>query len=142
MIVAPGVGASVWATKLLFAPAPDTEIELVRGTEYRLQLVQPLRIEDEDIDSSGRPSSLLSLAIRTDTRAAMDALPSQRAQKVSGAPADLVNLIIVGSVGGVARAFQAAGWATSDVKTTASVIRTYFSIMLRSGYDRAPMSTH
>ena len=141
MIVAPGVGASVWATKLLFAPAPDTEIELVRGTEYRLQLVQPLRIEDEDIDFSGRPTSLLSLAIRTDTRAAMDALPSQRAQKVSGAPSDLVNLIIVGSVGGIARAFQAAGWATSDVKTAASVIRTYFSIMLRSGYDRAPMST-
>jgi LssY C-terminus len=141
IIVAPGVGVSVLVTKLLFAPAPDTEIMLVRGTEYRLQLVQPLKVEDADIDSSGRPTSLLSLAVRRDTRAAMDALPSQRAQRVSGASADLVNLILVGSVGSVTRAFQAAGWATSDVKSAASVIRTYFSIMSRTGYDKAPMAT-
>ena len=141
MIVAPGVGVSVWATKLLFAPAPDTEIVLARGTEYRLELVQPLTIEDADIDASVRPTSLLSVAIRTDTRATMDALPSQRAQRLSGASSDLVNLILVGSVGGVTRAFQAAGWATSDVKTATSVIRTYFSIVLRRGYDKAPMAT-
>src|SRR5262249_21123961 len=28
LVVAPGVGASVWATKLIFAPAPDAEIAL------------------------------------------------------------------------------------------------------------------
>jgi hypothetical protein len=141
MVIAPGVGVSVWAAKLLFAPAPETEIELVQGTEYRLQLVRPLKIEDEDIDSSGPPTRLLSPAIRTDTRATVDALPSQRAQKVSGASADLVNLILVGSVESVARAFHAAGWATSDVKTAASVIRTYFSVVLRRGYYKAPMAT-
>ena len=42
LVVAPAAGVSVWATKLLFAPAPDTEIVFARGTEYRLELVQPL----------------------------------------------------------------------------------------------------
>jgi hypothetical protein len=56
-------------------------------------------------------------------------------------PADLVNLVLVGSSGGVTRAFQAAGWATSDAKAAGSVLRTYFSIMLRRGYRQAPMAT-
>jgi hypothetical protein len=71
----------------------------------------------------------------------MEALPSQRAERVSGASADLVNLILVGPTGGVTRAFQAAGWLTSDAKTAGSVLRTYFSIILRRGYKKAPMTT-
>ena len=141
LIVAPGVGVPVWATKLLFAPAPDTEIVLAQGTEYRLELVRPLKVEDADFDSSGRPTSLLSQEIRTDTGAAMDALPSQQVARISGALADLVNLILVGSAGSVTRAFQAAGWATSDVKTPGSILRTYFAVVLRRGYKRAPMAT-
>jgi hypothetical protein len=141
LIVAPGVGASVWVTKLLLAPAPDTEIAFAPGTEYRLELTQPLKIEDADCDSSGPPTSLLTPEIEADTRAAMDSLPSQHAKRVSGASADLVNLILVGSGGGVTRAFQAAGWATSDAKAAGSVFRTYFSIMLRRGYKKAPMAT-
>jgi len=141
LLVAPGVGAAVWATKLIFAPAPDTEIAFLRGTEYRLDLTQSVEIDDADVESSGRPTSLLSPEISSGTRMAMDALPSQRAERVSGASADLVNLILVGSAGGVTRAFQAAGWATSDPKAAGSILRTYFSIMLRRGYTKAPMAT-
>ncbi len=141
IVVAPAAGVPVWATKLLFAPAPDTEIVLARGTEYRLELVQPLEVENSDIDSSNLPTSRLSPELRSDTRAAMETLPSQRAERLSGASADLVNLILVGSAGGVTRAFQAAGWTTSDAKTTGSVLRTYFSIVLRTGYKKAPMAT-
>jgi len=141
LVIAPGVGVSVWATKLIFAPTPDTEIVFARGTEYRLELDRPMKFEDADFGSSGLPTGVLSPTIRTDARAAMDALPSQRAKRESGAPADLANLILVGSAGGVARAFQAAGWTTSDVKTTGSVLRTYFSIVMRRGYKKAPMVT-
>jgi len=141
MVVAPGAGVPVWATKLLFAPAPDTEIVFTRGTEYRLELVQPLKVEDADFDSSNLPTSRLSPELGMDTRAAMETLPSQRAERLSGTSADLVNLILVGSAGGITRAFQAAGWTTSDVKTTGSVLRTYFSIVLRRGYKKAPMAT-
>ncbi len=141
MVVAPWAGVPVWATKLLFAPAPDTEIVFARGTEYRLELVQPLEVENADFDSSDLPANRLSPELRTDTRSAMETLPSQRAERVSGASADLVNLILVGSAGGVTSAFQAAGWTTSDVKTMGSVLRTYFSIVLRRGYKRAPMAT-
>ncbi len=70
LVVAPGVGVSVWATKLIFAPAPDAEIAFARGTEYRLELTRPLQIDDAD-DFSGPPTSLLSPEIRTDTRAAI-----------------------------------------------------------------------
>jgi hypothetical protein len=141
MLVAPAVGTSILATKLIFAPAPDTEIAFPRGTEYRLELVKPLTIEDSDISSSGLPTRLLSQELRIETRAVMDALPSQHAERVSGESADLVNLIICGPAGGVTRAFQAAGWSTSDRKAAASIIRTYFSIVLRRGYKNAPMAT-
>jgi hypothetical protein len=142
LVVAPGaVGMSVWATKLIFAPAPDGDIVFARGTEYRLELAEPLKVDDAEFESSGVPTDLLSPEVRTDTQAAMEALPSQRAERVSGKAADLVNVILVGSAGGVTRAFQAAGWATSDVKAPGSLLRTYFSIMLRRGYKKAPMGT-
>ena len=138
LVLEPGVGIPVWVTKLFFAPAPDTEIVFPAGTEYRLELIQPLQIEGADF---GPPASPLSPVIRADTLTAMHALPSQRVGRMSGASADLVNLILVGSDGSVLRSFQAAGWATSDVKTVGSVLRTYFSIVLRKGYRKAPMAT-
>ena len=141
LVVAPGVGVSVFVTKLLFAPAPDTEIAFARGTEYRIELTEPLKFEDEESDNPGLPTKRLSAEIRMDTQAALEGLPSQMATKVSGASADLVNLALVGSPGGVARAFQAAGWATSDGKAAGSFLRTYFSIVLRRGYKKAPMAT-
>jgi hypothetical protein len=141
MFVSPGVGTSVWATKLILAPAPDTEIAFARGTEYHLELVRPLTIEDGDLSPSGLPTRLLSHDLRIETRATMDALPSQRVQRGSGESADLINLVLVGSLGGVTRAFEAAGWSTSDRKAAASVIRIYFSIVLRRGYKNAPMAT-
>ena len=141
LLIAPGAGVPVWATKLLFAPAPDTEIVLARGTEYRLELVQVVEVDDTDFDFSRLPTNLLSPKMRMDTSAAMDALPSQQATRVSGASSDLVNLILVGSAGGIMRSFQAAGWATSDAKTVGSLLRTYFSIILRNGYKKAPMAT-
>lgn len=141
LLVAPGVGSAVWATKLIFAPAPDTEIAFLRGTEYRLDLMHSVEIDDADLESSGRPTALLSPEISSGTRKAMDALPSQRAERVSGASADLVNLILVGPAGGVTRAFHAAGWATSDHKAAGSILRAYFSFMLRRGYTKAPMGT-
>ena len=141
LVVAPGVGASVWATKLIFAPAPDTEITFARGTEYRLELARPLTVEEADVSSSGLPAPLFSQETRTEARAVVDALPSQRAERVSGGPADLVNIVIRGPVGGVTRAFEAAGWSSSDPKATGSIVRTYFSIVLRRGYQKAPMGT-
>ena len=141
LVVAPGVGAPVWATKLIFAPAPDTEIAFPRGTEYRLELAAPLTVDDLDTAFSTLPTHLLSRHLRTEAQAAIDALPSQRAEKVSGRPADLVNLIFVGPADDVQRAFQAAGWSTSDRKSAGSIVHTYFSFMLRRGYQRAPMST-
>jgi hypothetical protein len=139
LVIAPGVGVPVWVTKLIFAPPPDTEIVFARGTEYRLEVLQPVMLDDADIDFAGLPTAALSPKIRSDARAAMDALPSQRVKHGSGRPADLVNLILVGSAGSVARAFQAAGWTTSDVKTAGSVLHTYFSIVMRRGYKKAPM---
>jgi hypothetical protein len=140
MVIAPGVGVPVWATKLIFAPAPDTEIHFAHGTEYRLELARPL-IVDDDGTPAGLPASMLSPEHRAVTQSVLDGLPSQRAERVSGASADLVNLILVGSAADVTRAFQAAGWTGSDHKAAASVARTYFSIMLRRGYARAPMAT-
>jgi hypothetical protein len=141
MISAPVLGTSILAVKLVFAPAPDTEIAFAQGTEYRLELVRPLTIEDRNVSSLGRPTDLLSRELRIETRATMEALPSQRVKRVSGAPADLVNLVLVGSAGGVTRAFQAAGWSTSDRKAAGSIMRSYFSIALRQGYQNAPMAT-
>ena len=140
VVIAPGVGLSVWATKLIFAPTPDTEIVFARGTEYRVELAQPLEFEDAHVDS-GMPTNLLSDQTRIDARAAMEALPSQRANRASGKQADLVNVILVGSDSSVLRAFHAAGWTTSDRKSVGSVVKTYFSIVLRRGYKKAPMGS-
>jgi len=140
LVIAPAVGTPVWATKLIFAPAPDTEIAFARGTEYRLELARPLRIDDLDPASTPLPTRLLGNSLRMETRDVIESLSSQRAERVSGESADLVNLALVGSAGSVTRAFQAAGWSASDPKAAGSILRTYFSIMLRRGYRTAPMA--
>jgi hypothetical protein len=141
LAIAPGVGVPVWATKLLFAPAPDTEITFAAGTEYRLELTRDLRVDESDLSDSGLPTHLLHRDIRTQAEAILGALSSQHAQRVSGGPADLVNLIFLGSADGVTRAFQAAGWSTADPQAARSAIQSYFSIMQRTGYRTAPMAT-
>jgi hypothetical protein len=140
LAIAPGVGVPVWATKLIFAPAPDTEIRFQRGTEYCLELARPLRVEPHS-SSTGLPTRLLTEESRTEFQALLDELPSQRANRASGEPSDLVNLILIGRRSAVANALRAAGWATSDRKATGSVLRSYFSIVLRRGYEKAPMAT-
>jgi hypothetical protein len=113
---------------------------LPRGTEYRLELIRPLKFEDAAA-SSGPPADPLPQGARDRAQAVLAKLPSQRADRVSGEPADLINLMFVGSFGGIMRAFQAAGWSASDRKATASILRTYFSVVLRRGYETAPMGT-
>ena len=84
IVVAPGVGVPVWATKLLFAPAPDTEIVFARGTEYRARTDPALKGRGRGLRFFRTAHKPLSPEIRTDTRAAMDALPSQRAERAIG----------------------------------------------------------
>jgi hypothetical protein len=139
LMIAPMVAAPVWATKIVFAPAPDTEIQFPVGTEYRLQLATTVHLEPALL--ANLPARVLQEGSDSQPRAVVDSLSSQRVQRKSGKPSDLINLILIGSARQLQSAFEAAGWSGSVPKSTGSVVRSYISIVARRGYPNAPMGT-
>lgn len=59
----------------------------------------------------------------------------------SQAPADLVNLLLVGSRESLAKAFDAAGWQEAESLGLHSGLKTFIAAAYQKGYGEAPMST-
>jgi len=69
----------------------------------------------------------------------LPALP-RRVESKSGAPGDMVNLLIVGSKEQVADAFQAAGWIQPDKTTQDAIVHAIQETMAHKAYAEMPMS--
>lgn len=69
----------------------------------------------------------------------LPALP-RRVESKSGAPGDMVNLLIVGSKEQVADAFQAAGWLQPDKTTQDAIVHAIQETMAHKAYAEMPMS--
>ena len=69
----------------------------------------------------------------------LPALPRRVVSK-SGAPGDMVNLLIVGSKEQVADAFQAAGWIQPDKTTQDAIVHAIQETMAHKAYAEMPIS--
>lgn len=137
VILEPVVGGAIWATKFLFAPAPDPEITFPRGTEMLLRVTNNTWVPRPVSDSAIRT---LSVNEETDWQVLMDALPTLRVQRKSGADGDRINVALAGEPEAIERAFKAAGWSESENRSAGSIAQTYYSIVERRGYSTAPMA--
>lgn len=133
----PVTGSAVWATKFLFAPAPDPEILFPRGTEILLRVNSATPVPET---SANELVPLLSQSDSIDWQQLMDALPTLRVQRKSGDDGDRINVALAGDPQAIARAFTAAGWEEAAHRTAGTVAQTYYAIVQRRSYPNATMA--
>lgn len=135
--IAPVVAIPVWVTKFAVARAPDAEITFPAGTELLLKLTAPIHLEG--IADLGPIPGLGSHGL-LEAQQWVAELPLQRAERPSGQPADVLNVLLVGSQEQVQNAFHAAGWVGADRRTPWVLLRTVLTVMARQPYEKAPMA--
>lgn len=130
-----------WAVKSVIATVPEPEIYLPSGTELTLGLsssVRTLAVARTDQDSPQ-----LSDDENESLAPVISDLPERSfapRRKSTERPADLINLLFIGSRSQIATAFTAAGWAEARRGTFRSDISSAFAIAFDHGDRGMPMS--
>jgi hypothetical protein len=137
LLLDPVVAIPVWVGKFAFARAPDPEIHFPAGTEMVLKLSASIPLESRP---GGATVPGLGTAALSDATRWVEALPQQRVARPSGKPADILNVMLIGSREQMQQAFQAAGWSGADRRSMWTTFLSYQSIIERRQYEQAPMS--
>ena len=117
---------------------PEPEIYLPAGAELTLALTAPLFLRSSVEDPGSRASPAIG---REDLRRLAASMPSRAYATAPERPADLTNLLLIGSRDRIAAAFAAAGWSEARPLTFGRRVRWLRAIGLRRGFDSAPMSS-
>lgn len=111
----------------IFPFFPQPEIRLPRGTDVWVSLKEPVEVPE------GRGKVPARLALDS------DALPKHVFSK-KGKPADLVNLVFVGSEQELDEAFERAGWDQADQPTWQTSFRAVRNVFAQRYDPKQPMS--
>ena len=126
-----------WAVKTLIVQVPEPEIYYPAGVEMTLALKEPLV-------ASAQPEQA-PRSLSDDEHDALDPIvaemPDRTYAPATNRPADLVNLMFVGSREEIASAFSAAGWIEAHPASLRSDIRGIQAVAEHRGYRAAPMSS-
>ena len=117
---------------------PEPEIYLPAGAELTLALTAPLFLRSSVEDPGSRASPAIG---REDLRRLAASMPSRAYATAPERPADITNLLLIGSRDRIAAAFAAAGWSEARPLTFGRRVRWLRAIGLRRGFDSAPMSS-
>jgi hypothetical protein len=133
-----------WAVKSVVMQVPEPEIYLPSGTELTLVLSKPLRTHatsgpDQDIRTF-TPDERNSLAPVVSDLPDRSFAPRSKSY-AAGRPADIVNLLFIGSREEIATAFTAAGWVEARPKSFRAGVSEAMAAALNHGDHDAPMST-
>lgn len=125
------VGMAMNTARGVLMKWPDPEITLPRGTEMYLRMIDPLLVPPAYL----RPNPYQS----DDEVEFADRLPA-RTQDRKGRPADVTNVVLIGSKDDVRAAMEASGWRSADRLTAMTGWRTFRAVSAQRGYFSAPMS--
>jgi LssY C-terminus len=128
-----------WAIRSILMEIPEPEIYYPAGVELTLRLSQPLF-------ASAQPGDIASDQLTGDDREELErmvsAMPYRTHAPASGRPADLTNVLVLGTQDQIVAAFAAAGWSqpilSSSFRGRISFIRAVAEL---HGDEDAPMST-
>jgi hypothetical protein len=135
-----------WAVKSIVIQIPEPEIYLPSGTEITLVLSRPVRIvatpgsgeEDTRAFTQDERASLAPVVSDLPRRAFTP--PTKKSD--TGKPADLVNLLFIGSREQIAAAFRAAGWMEARPTSFRAVMSESLAAMFnRNNNHNGPMSS-
>jgi hypothetical protein len=132
------VQLAVWAVKALVVQVPEPEIYLPGGTELTLTLSAP--VIGSVVNASAGDPRVLTAQERESLIPVTAALPDRTWAGGSGRPADLLNVLLLGSREEVAAAFTAAGWKQARTSSTRSSLASAWAVVRHTAYPDAPMS--
>jgi LssY-like putative type I secretion system component LssY len=127
-----------WAIRMLFIQVPEPEIYYPSGSELTLGLTEPMwaGVQPEPIDTAA-----LTWEERGDLAQIIENVPDRTYAPGSKRPADLVNMMFIGSRDQVADAFKAAGWTETSAPSLRTRIKGIRAVAEFNGYVSAPMTT-
>lgn len=136
VILEPVVGSAVWATKFLFASAPDLEITYPAGTEMLLKIAVSAAVPTAPVSFTANfgPTSL------TASQEAVERLPEMRVRRKSGEEGDRLNLFFLADEKDLRSAFTATGWVGAEKRSPKSLFRMYLAVTKRQGRRTAPVA--
>lgn len=129
------------AFKLAFPVFPEPEINLAAGTDFSLQLLEPI-----SVPSTSEQFSEMSCATppaHADESALQDLagrMPNRSTDGRHGKPADLINLLLIGTEAEIRQAFKASGWVEAESNSFRAVLRNFYAFLSNSAYPGAPMA--
>jgi hypothetical protein len=129
----------VWAVKALVVQVPEPEIYLPAETELTLTLSAPVIGRGVVEPSAGAPR-LLTARERENLIPVTAALPDRASAGNSERPADLVNVLLIGSREEIAAAFTAAGWREARPSSARTGVASAWAVVRQTAYPNAPMS--
>jgi hypothetical protein len=125
--------------KFLAARSPDAEITFPAGAEMLLRLGHDVELTPAANDEVRVP--LLAKSQIAEVQNILAALPQQQTNRGRNHPADLVNILIIGSQEEVERTFGAAGWNGAEPRGVMALYRIYHCAVQRMGYSAGPMTS-
>jgi hypothetical protein len=130
---APGTATAIDLITNAFTATFSREIDFPPGVEMTVVIDVPQRL-DGTPHSTGWPTFSPDSELDTLVRA-----QPLRSTTTHGAPADLTNVVLVGSHDEVAAAFAAAGWTPASEANLKADFRTFIATMEQRKYARAPV---
>jgi hypothetical protein len=117
----------------------EPEILYDAGTELILEFRAPI-ITSQTYQPTVTPPDLTGEQLAQFNTVVRE-LPYRTATQGTSKLSDITNLIFIGNVSSLRRAFDAAGWTTADQLTAASTFQTVKTLTGNQTYTQAPMST-
>jgi hypothetical protein len=135
---------AVWAVKSVVEEVPEPEIYLPTGAELTLVLSSPVRTLFAR--NTGDDSRGFTEDERASIEPVIEEVPERaftpRTKKAdTGRPADLVNVLLIGSREQISAAFIAAGWTEARPSSRRSNIGSAFAATFDRADHNAPMSS-
>ena len=106
------------------------------GAEITLRLTDPWTTGPLQCGSPMPPA----IAPRTGLAQVVEDQPIRTTSRSAGKPADVTNLMFLGTRADLMSAFEAAGWLTADAAGVESSTRTFLAVAAGQGYKEGPVS--
>ena len=125
-----------WAAKSLITQLPEPEIYYPAGSELTLKLVEPLPSEKTFEREAAPPDTLDHEGLLI----AAAGMPTRLETTLPSRPADITNVLLIGSRQQIAAAFMAAGWVQPHPMNLLHRIWLIRATSESHGYVNSPMT--
>ncbi|HUA20566.1 MAG TPA: LssY C-terminal domain-containing protein [Bryobacteraceae bacterium] len=114
---------------------PDANIDFEPGVDMALELTKAV-----DWSGSARGPNVAAIEPQDELYRLVNAQPARTMAEKPAKPSDMTNLMFLGSLEQIEKAFEKAGWHRADALNAQSKFQTFQAMAEQRGYSEAPVS--